>query len=99
VDRHVGWRSEVVARALDAPGIDLGGLWFAYLGLGGKLGRREVETHLDGRLALPPLEENLLAEAARELLEARRPLSPTIYGDSPDPKRHSPANASPTPWE
>lgn len=81
---------EVVDRALRVPGIDSGGLWFAYLGLGGTHGHREIRAHLDGRLALPPLEEDLLAEAARELLEARRPLPSTVHGDRPDSKPHSP---------
>jgi hypothetical protein len=79
-------RREMVDRALQVPGIDSGGLWFAYLGLGGTLGHHEIKAHLDGRLSLPPLEEDLLAEAARELLEACRPLP----GGNPDPAHRSP---------
>lgn len=95
MDTHDEGRRRLVAQALQAPGIDPGGLWFAYLGLGGTLGRHELQAHLDGHVPLPPPEEDRLAEAARELLEARRPLPATARGDDTGPP--SPTDAAATP--
>lgn len=82
MDMQGEWQRQLVIQALSAPGIHCGDLWFAYLGLGGTSNRQGIEAHVEGSLSLPPLETDLLAEAARELLQALRPL--------PKPKPHSP---------
>jgi hypothetical protein len=80
--------------ALQAAGISVGDLWLHYFSLGGAVGEYEVEAYLQGLLALPALQRDLLAMAANELIEEiprpRAPYSDEFTGDTeprlqPDP--------------
>jgi hypothetical protein len=66
--------------AINAAGIPVSALWLRYFGIAGDAGEYEVEAYLQGLLSLPPLQRDLLAMAANELIEdTPRPRAP--YGD------------------
>lgn len=72
--------------AINAAGIPVSELWLRYFGIAGDAGEYEVEAYLQGLLSLPPLQRDLLAMAANELIEdTPRPHAP--YGDEFDPRR------------
>lgn len=56
--------------ALKAADLKPGELWLNYFSIGGGVGEYEVEAYLQGLLSLPPLQRDLLAMAANELIEA-----------------------------
>ncbi|MEG9248069.1 hypothetical protein V6S67_08225 [Arthrobacter sp. Soc17.1.1.1] len=62
-------------RAIRAAQIDPGELWLHYFGLAGDAGEYEVEAYLHGSFTLPPLQRDLLAHAANELID-RLPAPP-----------------------
>ncbi|WP_299166549.1 GAF domain-containing protein [uncultured Arthrobacter sp.] len=59
----------MTSTALSEAKLSLEDLWIRYYGLGGGISTFEVQSYLKGLLSLPPLERNLLAQAANELLE------------------------------
>lgn len=66
--------------AINAAGISVSELWLRYFGIAGDAGEYEVEAYLQGLLSLPPLQRDLLAMAANELInETPRQYAP--YGD------------------
>lgn len=56
--------------ALKAADITVGELWLKYFSVAGDAGEYEVEAYLQGLLSLPPLQRDLLALAANELIDA-----------------------------
>jgi hypothetical protein len=62
-------------RAIRSAQIDPGELWLHYFGLAGDAGEYEVEAYLHGSFTLPPLQRDLLAHAANELID-RLPAPP-----------------------
>lgn len=62
-------------RAIRHAQIDPSGLWLHYFGMGGDAGEYEVEAYLHGSFTLPPLQRDLLAHAANELID-RLPAPP-----------------------
>lgn len=69
--------------ALKAVGLTPGELWLNYFSIGGNVGEYEVEAYLQGLLSLPPVQRDLLAMAANELIEdVPRLYAP--YSDDPD---------------
>lgn len=54
--------------AFEAAHLDLGPVWIAYFGVGGRAGLTEVQAYVYGALSLPPLERDLLAYALNESL-------------------------------
>ncbi|MHA7208060.1 hypothetical protein [Arthrobacter sp. MDT1-65] len=62
-------------RAIRHAQIDPGELWLHYFGLAGDAGEYEVEAYLHGSFTLPPLQRDLLAHAANELID-RLPAPP-----------------------
>jgi hypothetical protein len=73
--------------ALKAADITRGELWLNYFSIGGGVGEYEVEAYLQGLLSLPPIQRDLLALAANELIEAL----PRIYAPfSDDPNLTEP---------
>ncbi|WP_043484405.1 hypothetical protein [Arthrobacter sp. SPG23] len=69
--------------ALKAVGLTPGELWLNYFSIGGSVGEYEVEAYLQGLLSLPPVQRDLLAMAANELIEdVPRLYAP--YSDDPD---------------
>lgn len=69
--------------ALKAADITRGELWLNYFSIGGSVGEYEVEAYLQGLLSLPPIQRDLLAMAANELIEAL-PRLYAPYSDDPD---------------
>ncbi|ADX74501.1 hypothetical protein Asphe3_33960 [Pseudarthrobacter phenanthrenivorans Sphe3] len=69
--------------AMKAADISLSELWLKYFGLSGDAGEYEVEAYLQGLLSLPPMQRDLLALAANELIDdLPRPRAP--YSDDFD---------------
>jgi hypothetical protein len=85
--------------ALQSAGIPLGELWIRYFGLGGMVGEYEVDAYLQGMIALPPLQRDLLAHAANELIDEKPPLPRAPYsdelqpGNTPEPPHPEPEDA------
>jgi hypothetical protein len=69
--------------ALKAADISVPELWLKYFGMSGDAGEYEVEAYLQGLLSLPPVQRDLLALAANELIDdLPRPRAP--YSDDFD---------------
>jgi hypothetical protein len=69
--------------AMKAASISLSELWLKYFGMSGDAGEYEVEAYLQGLLSLPPVQRDLLALAANELIDdLPRPRAP--YSDDFD---------------
>ncbi len=69
--------------AIYAAGIPVSELWLRYFGIAGDAGEYEVEAYMQGLISLPPLQRDLLAMAANELIDdTPRPHAP--YGDEFD---------------
>lgn len=86
--RHrTGWDEREQAQlnglraALDNAGIERDELWFRYFGIGGSVGQYEVDAYLHRLMSLPPLERDLLAQAANELIDERPALPRAPYTD------------------
>lgn len=63
--------------AMKAAGISISELWLKYFGMSGEAGKYEVEAYLQGLLSLPPVQRDLLALAANELIDSLpRPHAP-----------------------
>jgi hypothetical protein len=82
--------------------ITAGELWLHYFGLGGDAGEYEVEAYLHGSFTLPPLQRDLLAHAANELIDRippppRAPYSTDPAGDEAEEERAAGRQASETP--
>jgi hypothetical protein len=78
-----------------AAGISISELWLKYFGMSGDAGEYEVEAYLQGLLSLPPVQRDLLALAANELIDdLPRPRAP--YSDDFD-GGPGPARALPVP--
>ncbi|WP_181034967.1 hypothetical protein [Arthrobacter sp. B0490] len=76
-------------RAIRHAQIDPGELWLHYFGLAGDAGEYEVEAYLHGSFTLPPLQRDLLAHAANELIDRlpappRAPYSTDLVPDGAD---------------
>ena len=59
--RRLGW-------ALECAGIARHELWWHYFSIGGQVGECELDAYLHQALHLPPLQRDLLAQAANELI-------------------------------
>ncbi|MDQ0734579.1 hypothetical protein [Arthrobacter agilis] len=89
-------------RAIRHAHIEPGELWLHYFGLAGDAGEYEVEAYLHGSFTLPPLQRDLLAHAANELIDRlpappRAPYSTDLVADEQDgrPAEEAPPAASP----
>jgi hypothetical protein len=70
-------------RAVRHAQIDASELWLHYFGLGGDAGEYEVEAYLHGSFTLPPLQRDLLAHAANELIDRLPPPPRAPYSTDP----------------
>ncbi|GEO94384.1 hypothetical protein [Kocuria turfanensis] len=81
-----------------AAGIDRDRLWLSYFSIGGEVSELEVDAYLHHSLSLPPLQRDLLAQAANELVAAQAP-PPAPYVDDlrgdRAPPRGDPAGTEP----
>ncbi len=56
-------------------------LWMRYFSIGGEAGEYEVDAYLSGSLSLPPLQRDILAHAANELIDDLPPRMRAPYSD------------------
>ncbi|BCW59973.1 hypothetical protein J2790_000452 [Paenarthrobacter nicotinovorans] len=65
-------------KALASAGIPGEDLWLRYFSIGGMVGEYEVDAYLQSLHSLPPLQRDLLAHAANELIDElpARPRAP-----------------------
>ncbi|MHA7286121.1 hypothetical protein ACX80I_07575 [Arthrobacter sp. MDT3-44] len=70
-------------RALRHAQIEASELWLHYFGLGGDAGEYEVEAYLHGSFTLPPLQRDLLAHTANELIDRLPPPPRAPYSTDP----------------
>lgn len=84
-DPHEPEQRRMLRAALKAAGLKPGDLWLNYFSIGGAVGEYEVEAYLQGLLSLPPIQRDLLATAANELIDdlprPRAPYSEDFTGD------------------
>lgn len=76
-----------------AAGIDRGRLWLSYFSIGGEASELEVDAYLHHSLSLTPLQRDLLAQAANELVAAQAP-PPAPYADDLLGERRAPRGDS-----
>ena len=68
-DRNEPEQRRRLRAAIKAADIPVSELWLKYFGLSGDAGEYEVEAYLQGLLSLPPVQRDLLALAANELID------------------------------
>jgi hypothetical protein len=65
--------------AFESCGLTVDELWLRYFALGGDAGQFELDAYLNGAIALPPVQHDMLAHAINERLDeiasARAPYS------------------------
>ncbi|HEY8700591.1 MAG TPA: hypothetical protein VIM08_06435 [Arthrobacter sp.] len=79
-DPHEPEQRSQLRAALKAADISTGELWLNYFSIGGAVGEYEVEAYLQGLRSLPPIQRDLLAMAANELID-RVPRIHAPYSD------------------
>ncbi|WP_185149776.1 hypothetical protein [Arthrobacter crusticola] len=84
----------LLLRAIRHTQISLGELWLHYFAIGGDAGEYEVEAYLHGSFTLPPLQRDLLAHAANELIDDRPPPPRAPYSTDVPESEHNPRPAS-----
>ncbi|WP_378740447.1 hypothetical protein [Nocardia brasiliensis] len=62
-----------LAAAYKASQLTMDELWLRYFALGGNVGRMEIEAYLNGLMALPTLQHDVLAHAINERLDEIAP--------------------------
>ena len=60
-------------KAFEAAHISVDELWLRYFGLGGEAGRFELDAYLNGAIALPPSQHDIVAHAINERLNEIAP--------------------------
>ncbi|WP_342023432.1 hypothetical protein AAE021_16790 [Arthrobacter citreus] len=70
--------------ALSQAGIETSQLWMKYFSIGGEAGEYEVDAYLNGSFSLPPLQRDILAHAANELIDDLPPRLRAPYCDDDD---------------
>lgn len=87
-------QSRGLRRALAGSEIGIGDLWLRYFSIGGKVGEYEVDAYIQSLLSLPPIERDLLAHAANELIDELPPRLRAPYTDE-TPRPATPTAESP----
>lgn len=69
---------QLLKKALDDARLSVPDVWMTYFSLGGEAGEYEVDAYINGSLSLPPLQRDILAHAANELIDQlpARPRAP-----------------------
>ncbi len=75
----------LLLRAVRHAHISSSELWLHYFAIGGDAGEYEVEAYLHGSFTLPPLQRDLLAHAANELIDDRPPPPRAPYSTDETP--------------
>ena len=79
----------LLKRAMDQAGIGMPQLWMKFFSLGGDAGEYEVDAYLNGSLSLPPLQRDILAHAANELIDDLPPRLRAPYSNEVHDRRNS----------
>jgi hypothetical protein len=66
--------------AFEASKLSVAELWLRYFALGGEASELEVDAYLNGAIALPAIQHDMLAHAINERLDEIAPL-PAPYSD------------------
>ncbi|WP_104052581.1 MULTISPECIES: hypothetical protein [unclassified Arthrobacter] len=71
---------QLLKKALDDARLCVPDVWIQYVSLGGIVGEYEVDAYINGSLSLPPLQRDILAHAANELIDELppRPRAPYV---------------------
>jgi hypothetical protein len=81
--------------AFEAADLSVDDLWLRYFAFGGDAGPFEIDAYLNGAIALPPMQHDLLAHAINERLDEitppRAPYSDDFLTDDLDTTGHSPS--------
>jgi hypothetical protein len=86
-DPHEPEQRRRLRAAIRAADISVPELWLKYFGMSGDAGEYEVEAYLQGLLSLPPVQRDLLALAANELIDERpRPRAPYSNDFTSEPR-------------
>ncbi|YCK79764.1 hypothetical protein M1D89_01675 (plasmid) [Arthrobacter sp. D3-18] len=67
--------------ALKESDISVEELWLKYFSIGGNIGEYEVDAYVETSFPLPPMERDLLAHAANELIDELRSRPKAPYTD------------------
>ncbi|WP_146364075.1 hypothetical protein [Arthrobacter yangruifuii] len=69
---------QLLKKALDDARLSVPEVWMRYFSIGGAAGEYEVDAYINGSLSLPPLQRDILAHAANELIDQlpTRPRAP-----------------------
>lgn len=78
-DAHEEEQCRLLRKAVKQAGITSAELWLTYFSMGGAVGEYEVDAYLQGLYPLPPLQRDLLASAANELIDALPALPHALY--------------------
>src|SRR3978361_1260749 len=68
-----GPRSSQFRDAYDASKLNVAGVWIRYFALGGEASEMEVDAYLNGAIALPSFQHDMLAHAINERLDEIAP--------------------------
>ena len=60
-------------RALEAADLTVDELWLRYFSMGGEAGRFEIDAYLNGAIALPPIQHDVVAHVINERLDELAP--------------------------
>jgi hypothetical protein len=60
-------------RALEAADLTVDELWLRYFSMGGEAGRFEIDAYLNGAIALPPIQHDVVAHVINERLDEIAP--------------------------
>lgn len=75
-------------RALEAADLTVDELWLRYFSMGGEAGRFELDAYLNGAIALPPIQHDVVAHVINERLDEiappRAPYSDDFMQARPD---------------
>lgn len=84
---------QLLKKALEDARLGVPDVWMQYFSLGGIVGEYEVDAYINGSLSLPPLQRDILAHAANELIDQlpARPRAPysADVGRSQPPTVHA----------
>jgi hypothetical protein len=77
--------------AFEAASLDVTELWLRYFAYGGLASRFELDAYLNGALALPPLQHDIVAQVINERLDEIAPPRAPYSSDFPiDPDEREP---------
>jgi hypothetical protein len=77
-------------RALEAADLTVDELWLRYFSMGGEAGRFEIDAYLNGAIALPPMQHDVVAHVINERLDEIAPPRAPYSDDFMQARREAP---------